>query len=248
MPTSETGTGEKPKPRSLRGILAILGILIGLLVLFGLSKEHQAPKEPGASSVKTDPSIRSGDTVYSSGKSLVGCGSDEDTYTLISLLKQSDTKAIDAMLLRGRCRELSAVDPLYVEKTPFSDNVCVRPRGEVDCLWANRAWLTKQRPVDATAAHAQVCAEMGFLLGKACDFAKDLSARSCVTSAGCDRAETTIKQLAQVCKNDAACDAAMQMLSCTTDASCREAYARFDQLAKACETKTGCDAAVAVPR
>jgi hypothetical protein len=52
MPTSETGTGEKPKPRSLRGILAILGILIGLLVLFGLSKEHQAPKEPGASSVK----------------------------------------------------------------------------------------------------------------------------------------------------------------------------------------------------
>jgi hypothetical protein len=89
------------------------------------------------------------------------------------------------------------------------------------------------------------CAKIGFRPGAACDYALSLEARSCLTAAGCARAEATVQKLALVCKDEAACSAAMQWLSCVTEASCKEADVRLDQLARACETKNSCAAAAA---
>jgi hypothetical protein len=87
-----------------------------------------------------------GDTVYSKFDVLYACRSDEDTDKLGDLLKQQDHAAITRILL-GPCKDLSKPGGLYVEKTKmFSDNLCVRPQDQIDCLWTNKGWLTKRQP------------------------------------------------------------------------------------------------------
>src|SRR5215469_15674539 len=49
----------------------------------------------------------------------------------MALMKQDDRTALTPMFL-GRCQSLPNPGALYVEKAPFSDDVCVRPRGQID--------------------------------------------------------------------------------------------------------------------
>jgi len=47
--------------------------------------------------------------------------------------------------LRGVCDFLLAGTEVMIENAPRrNDNFCVRPIGEVNCLWTNRAWVKRK--------------------------------------------------------------------------------------------------------
>jgi hypothetical protein len=49
--------------------------------------------------------------------------------------------------LSGQCREIAKGAEVVVDQSAFpSDNFCVRPVGEPDCLWTNTGWITRARP------------------------------------------------------------------------------------------------------
>jgi hypothetical protein len=77
------------------------------------------------------------------------CKTEDEFTKLHRLIIAEDKAAQSAFLLSrvasGECRmvpegTIAAPEPLL----RFSDNFCVRPLGQVECLWTNKGWLKKQ--------------------------------------------------------------------------------------------------------
>jgi hypothetical protein len=67
-----------------------------------------------------------------------------------------DVPALNALVrsrnLSGQCREIARGAEVVVDQSPFpSDNFYVRPVGEVDCLWTNTGWITRD-PLELAAS------------------------------------------------------------------------------------------------
>jgi hypothetical protein len=89
-----------------------------------------------------EPSLRIGSTVYPAFDTpIAGCRTDALTYRFLRIVKAKDNAAAEAIILQGDCEWIRPGTALTVEEKAFSDNVCVRPRAKVDCLWSNRGWL-----------------------------------------------------------------------------------------------------------
>jgi hypothetical protein len=143
--------------RSGLGILLALVLLIALVVVVFRGTEFpnrsgatdngsSASNKAGNSSSSGSEYFSVGNTLYSKFDVLYACRTNEDADKLGDMLKQQDHAAITRTLL-GPCKDLSKPGGLYVEKTKmFSDNLCVRPQGQIDCLWTNKGWLTKRQP------------------------------------------------------------------------------------------------------
>lgn len=73
----------------------------------------------------------------------VACRNLDDTKLIITLARAQDSEAMRkfylSRILPGLCQELeSGTEVMVKDVGPFSDNMCVRPKGEVDCLWINK--------------------------------------------------------------------------------------------------------------
>jgi hypothetical protein len=160
MPTLLPNTRQthpQQKRHAELGILLALVLLIALVVV--VFRGTKFPNRSGASdnglsaSNKAGNSLSSGseyfsvgNTLYSKFDVLYACRTDKDADNLGDMLKRQDHAAITRILL-GPCKNMSRPGRLYVEKTKmFSDNLCVQPQGQIDCLWTNKGWLTKRQP------------------------------------------------------------------------------------------------------
>jgi hypothetical protein len=78
-----------------------------------------------------------------------GCQAREDMDRLLDLWDDEEAREnfLKLALQSGRCVTLEKGTEVVIEHAPFtSDNVCVRPVGEPDCLWTNNAWVQRERP------------------------------------------------------------------------------------------------------
>jgi hypothetical protein len=78
-----------------------------------------------------------------------GCRAREDMDRLLDLWDDEEARVnfLTLALQSGRCVTLDKGTEVVVEQAPFtSDNFCVRPVGEPDCLWTNGGWIKRERP------------------------------------------------------------------------------------------------------
>jgi hypothetical protein len=73
------------------------------------------------------------------GSTSASASSSSDSF----ILNAKDTSAMLAME-SYRCPLISPGTELVVDQSPlFDDNICVRRKGQVDCIWTNPGWLKK---------------------------------------------------------------------------------------------------------
>jgi hypothetical protein len=76
----------------------------------------------------------------------LGCKSRADANKLLHLVLAKDVAAMltfERLATRtGGCRWFEGGEELYVDQQAFSDAICMRPKGEVDCYWINSDWMT----------------------------------------------------------------------------------------------------------
>ena len=71
------------------------------------------------------------------------CHNYDDLAKLDQLMKEDDGQTAIAFA-QQRCVRLPAATPVVVEDATFwHDALCVRPRGQLDCLWIDNSWVTK---------------------------------------------------------------------------------------------------------
>ncbi|MCL2452078.1 MAG: hypothetical protein FWD08_00260 [Alphaproteobacteria bacterium] len=144
---------QDPQERARRRKLAFY-VIAGLLALFVVKTIWQYFTEPptsmttsAAPAIKPRVDLTEGDVVYSESPNVVACPVKENVSKLHRMAEIGDKAAFSSLLLT-QCRLLHDTSAkLYVEKIPiFSDDVCVRPQGEIDCVWVFRGSLVKQPP------------------------------------------------------------------------------------------------------
>jgi hypothetical protein len=88
--------------------------------------------------------IRSGDIVYSKmrDRGLYVCRSDEDIGRLIGMFNKKDHTAVTDML-QGPCKLVWHTGRMQID-TVLNSVPCVGRNNQVDCLWTNPGWLTKE--------------------------------------------------------------------------------------------------------
>jgi hypothetical protein len=85
-----------------------------------------------------------------------GCRAREDLDRLLDLWDDEEARVnfLTLALQSGRCVTLDKGTEVVVEQAPFtSDNFCVRPVGEPDCLWTNSGWIKRDRPAVRIRGH-----------------------------------------------------------------------------------------------
>lgn len=80
---------------------------------------------------------------------VLGCKSKSDVGRFISILRANDEEALRKLaaihLMRRDCLVFTEGDEFIVEDPGvWSDNLCARPKGEIDCYWTNKGWVRKQ--------------------------------------------------------------------------------------------------------
>lgn len=82
-----------------------------------------------------------GDNAETSGGA-VACRSSDDTSRILDLARAKDTAAMVAFALGHKCKFLRDGQPGTVESVALlSSQICFRPVGEPDCLWAAEAFV-----------------------------------------------------------------------------------------------------------
>ena len=135
------------------GILGRAGLAIaGLLALaFAIStpgtKNTGAPKR---NETRIDYPTR-GQHGFVSLSKILACVQLDEMEHYERLLSEIDVPALNVFVrsrnLSGQCREIAKGAEVVVDQSAFpSDNFCVRPVGEPDCLWTNTGWNMRDRP------------------------------------------------------------------------------------------------------
>ena len=73
-----------------------------------------------------------------------GCKSRADIDRYIRLLSDNNENALQEMDASNCGPWISRNTELVVDQT-FSENLCVRPKGQPTCVWVNRGWMKKKR-------------------------------------------------------------------------------------------------------
>jgi hypothetical protein len=75
-----------------------------------------------------------------------GCRTREDLDRLLALWDDEQARAnfLALALQAGRCVTLDKGTEVVIEQAPFtSENLCVRPAGEANCVWTNSGWIER---------------------------------------------------------------------------------------------------------
>jgi hypothetical protein len=72
-----------------------------------------------------------------------GCKSRDDADRILQMWLEKDTDAAMTLISPGRCRWFRQGEQLSLsyQYAFFNDNICLRPKGEVDCYWIDRGWV-----------------------------------------------------------------------------------------------------------
>lgn len=111
-----------------------LGVVAAALIVYGISTGTvSTPSE-------TKPTVEYVKLKYPAP----GCYTRADMDKLLNIILAKDEVAEETMI-RTRCPRMSVNLEFTVAERPFSDNICIRPVGMVDCRWTNKAWITETR-------------------------------------------------------------------------------------------------------
>ena len=83
-----------------------------------------------------------------------GCRAREDLDRLLDLWENEEARAnfLALALQSGRCVTLDKGTEVVIEQAPLtSENLCVRPAGEANCVWTNSGWI--ERPAVRYRGH-----------------------------------------------------------------------------------------------
>ena len=114
-----------------------------------VSSERVETTRPSRSSNQVSPSVQESRVTARTLKlATLGCKTREDADKFLKLFaiekdKEATQKFVMSRVISGDCRMLDKGQEVSPEETPiFSDSTCVRPKGEVDCLWVNKGMVT----------------------------------------------------------------------------------------------------------
>jgi hypothetical protein len=160
----DNATGKRRlKPKTKRGLAFLIFALIALPVIRALTLA-----QPPAQSVETSkvtlaqaakapvpaPLSIGQKVVVVTMANWVSCKSFDDTRRLSGLIRSADMVAVSYFIAikepTGECRYLPKGTGAIVEDSNWYGYYCIRPEGDIDCLWADRPMLE-----DAAAAAAE---------------------------------------------------------------------------------------------
>ena len=133
------------RTKGLKTAFAILVALFAFAYFFGPSLQHSSTSSDQTD--RTYPLLGQMGTVKGGG-GVIGCWSKETFEQYGRLVRARDLDAAEKFAftysMNGQCRLLDNGLRVRVEEMPFfNDNFCVRPAGEIHCLWTNKGWVQR---------------------------------------------------------------------------------------------------------
>jgi hypothetical protein len=104
---------------------------LGFMLLIGIGAFALTRHEPTA-----EPTTKTVELKHDAP----GCYKREDMDKLLELVLAKD-RLPEAAMISSACPIMSKDAAYTVSERPFSDNICIRKVGEVDCRWTNKGWL-----------------------------------------------------------------------------------------------------------
>lgn len=114
--------------------------VLGLIAFGGLLAKLDSGPAVGPHA----PALSSSATMITKHE-VLGCKAREDADKLLDLVLAKDWEAVERFTamrtLSGACQIFKGEQVLTIEHEAFSDAICMRAQGDVDCYWINKGWL-----------------------------------------------------------------------------------------------------------